>query len=126
MNKLFIVAVLIIAGWLVLQYTGVTQSLFADSAQPRQDHNRVEVQLHKVRMALHQYNTDLGEIPTGFSDIVNYGLLQWSDLKDPWGHEFAYRSEKKSTSTPLHEEYEIFVYSIGPDGIQDNQDDIYI
>ncbi len=124
MNKLFVAAIgVVLGGIVVVKQTGIADGY--TSTADREDLNRVEVQLHKVQMALHQYNSDLGEIPTGFSDLVNYGLLKQSDLQDPWGHELAYRSERRKTSAHK-EEYEIFIYSKGPDGIQDNKDDIYI
>ena len=66
-----------------------------------------------------------GEVPTGFDEIVNSGFLRWKDVTDPWGRKFAFRSEKKK-STAFGEEYEIFVYSVGPDGTANNRDDIYI
>ena len=124
MNKMLVAALgVILAGIIVVKQTGIADG-FANPVD-REALNRVEVQLHKVQVALNQYNADLGEIPSGFADLVSYGLLQQSDLQDPWGHELAYRSEMRRSSAH-QEEYEIFVYSKGPDGIQDNQDDIYI
>ncbi len=105
----------------------VAQSTVRQRVQPQIDRTKVQAQLHRVRTALYYYNAESGEVPSGFSEVIDYGLLQWSDVKDPWGREFAFRSEKKTSTSPLFgEEYEIFVYSNGPDGVQDNQDDIYL
>ena len=70
-------------------------------------------------------NAESGDIPLGFDEVIQHGMLASSDVTDPWGRTFAFRSEKK-TSNAFMEEYEIFVYSAGPDGVEDNQDDIYL
>ena len=88
--------------------------------------NAVRAQLHRVRTALHQYNLQSGEVPAGLDELIRFGLLQSGDIEDPWGREFAFRSEKKASVNPFVQEYEIFVSSSGADGIQDNQDDIYL
>ena len=93
--------------------------------QPRLDVNEVKAKLHRVRTALYQYNVSSGEVPVGLQEIVDAGYLQMNEVTDPWGREFAFRSEKKSSNSFM-EEYEIFVYSTGPDGIRDNRDDIYL
>ncbi|MCZ6853499.1 MAG: hypothetical protein O7G86_06225 [Gammaproteobacteria bacterium] len=102
------------------------QSSLQQRIQPRIDRTAVQAKLHRVRTALHYYNVESGEIPTGFNEVIEAGLLQWSDVQDPWGRNFAFRSEKKASSSPFTEEVEIFVYSNGPDGVQDNSDDIYL
>lgn len=102
------------------------QSSLQQRIQPRIDRTAVLAKLHRVRTALHYYNVESGEIPTGFSEVIEAGLLQWGDVQDPWGQNFAFRSEKKHPTSPFTEEVEIFVYSNGPDGVQDNSDDIYL
>ena len=94
--------------------------------QPQIDRYAIKAKLHRVRTALHLYNLESGEVPAGFAEVIDFGLLQSSDVKDPWGRTFAFRSEKKETSNQFTEEYEIFVYSMGPDGVKDNQDDVYL
>ncbi len=104
----------------------VAPSALQQRVQPRIDRNEVRAKLHRVRTALHQYNIESGEVPSGFDEVIRFGLLQSGDVMDPWGRNFAFRSEQKPSTNPFAEEYEIFVYSAGPDGVQDNTDDIYL
>ena len=134
MNKWVIGSVLIAAlgWWASTDETDAPASVESGPAQavlaikPRVNQSLVMAKLHSVRTALHMYNIESGEVPTGFEEVVNAGLLEWDDVRDPWGQPFAFRSEKKQSSIAFTEEYEIFVYSWGPDGIKDNADDIYI
>ena len=106
--------------------TAAGQSALRQPVQPQINRNEVKAKLHRVRTALHQYNVESGEVPAGFDEVIQFGLLQSGDVIDPWGRSFAFRSEQKPSTNPFTEEYEIFVYSTGPDGVRDNLDDIYL
>ena len=95
----------------------------ASRVQPRLNTNEIRSKLHRVRTALYQYNTMTEEIPEGFDEVIDAGYLLVADVTDPWGRRFAFRKEKK-TSSGFYEEYDLFVYSQGPDGIPDNADDV--
>ena len=129
MNKLYVLGVLLAGfGWWAATSPpdlAAREDAIRKHVQPRIDRNQVQAQLHRVRTALYQYNAESGEVPVGFDEIVATGILRWADVTDPWGNRFAFRSEKKA-SNAFMEEYEIFVYSLGPDGTPDNADDIYI
>ena len=90
------------------------------------DTKRVQAKLQRVKTALYLYNADSGQVPSGLAEVVDSGMLQPQDILDPWGHTFAFRSEQQTVNEPFVEEYEIFVYSKGPDGIANNADDIYL
>ncbi len=97
----------------------------ANRVRPRLDTNEIHAKLHRVRTALYQYNAMTEEIPQGFDEVIDAGYLMVADVTDPWGRRFAFRKEKK-TSNGFYEEYVLFVYSHGPDGIADNFDDVYL
>lgn len=94
--------------------------------QPRLDRTAVRAKLATVRTAIYQYNIYNNEIPKGLDEVVQAGFLQITDVTDPWGNPFAFRKEKKKSSNRWMEEYEIFVFSRGPDGKSGNADDIYL
>ena len=111
----------------VAKHSGAeTQRSVRQRVQPQLDRNEVKAKLSRVRTALYMYNAESGEIPAGFNEVIEYGYLQRNQVADPWGRDFAFRSEKKASSNAFSEEYEIFVYSKGPDGVADNSDDIYL
>ena len=93
--------------------------------QPRLDTNEILAKLHRVRTALYQYNAMTEEVPEGFDEVIDAGYLVAADVTDPWGRRFAFRKEKKADSG-FYEEYVLYVYSRGPDGIADNVDDVYL
>ncbi len=97
----------------------------ASRVRPRLDTNEIRSKLHRVRTTLHQYNVYTEEVPEGFDEVIDAGYLMVADVTDPWGRRFAFRKEKK-TSNGFYEEYVLFVYSHGPDGIADNFDDVYL
>lgn len=135
MNK-WVIGIVVVAG--ISWWSSKDEAAPSQDAEPPQarlahavsvhvDSNQVKAKLHKVKTALYMYNAESGEVPVGFDEVVSFGMLRWEDVRDPWGKQFAFRSEKKAVSTiAFTEEYEIFVYSSGPDGIKDNGDDIYI
>lgn len=96
------------------------------AVQPRIDRVAVRAKLANVRTAIYQYNIYNNEIPKGLDEVVKAGFLRITDVTDPWGNPFAFRKEKKKSSSQWMEEYEIFVFSRGPDGKSGNADDIYL
>ena len=102
------------------------ESALRQAVQPRLDRTAVRAKLAAVRTAIYQYNVYNNEIPKGLDEVVQAGFLQMTDVTDPWGRPFAFRKEKKKSSNQWMEEYEIFVFSRGPDGKSGNADDIYL
>ena len=94
--------------------------------QSQVDRSAVKAKLAHVRTALYMYNAESGDIPAGFGEVIQQGYLTAGDVRDPWGRDFAFRSEKKASSNAFTEAYEIFVYSAGPDGVPDNGDDVFL
>jgi general secretion pathway protein G len=86
-----------------------------------------------LKTALNMFSIDCGRLPTtaeGLQALITrptnlpkQGRWQgpyWdpSNLRDPWGHEYVYRCPG------LHNSNGYDLYSVGPDGIKDDSDDI--
>ena len=90
--------------------------------------SNVRSKLHALRPILSMYGMGIGEPPSneqGLQFLVDQGDLTLDDITDEWGNVFVYQlewGEERSWS----KEYQIFVYSKGPDGISGNDDDIGI
>ena len=102
------------------------EGVLRQAVKPQLDRTAVRAKLATVRTAIHQYNVYNDEIPRGLEEVVQAGFLQPGDVTDPWGNSFAFRREKKDSSSEWMQEYEIFVFSRGPDGVSGNADDIYL
>ncbi|MEE9253660.1 MAG: hypothetical protein V3U43_01880 [Pseudomonadales bacterium] len=102
------------------------EGVLRQAVKPRLDRNAVRAKLATVRTAIHQYNVYNNEVPKRLEEVVQAGFLQPGDVTDPWGNTFAFRREKKESANEWMEEYEIFVFSRGPDGVSGNGDDIYL
>jgi general secretion pathway protein G len=76
-------------------------------------HVKLTADIHTLRTELDHYKAANGSYPT-----TDQGLRVLSvTLKDPWGHDYIYRSP----GIPHHDPYDVF--SAGPDGKPNTVDD---
>ncbi len=76
-------------------------------------HMKIAADVHAIRTALDQYKASNGSYPT-----TEQGLrILATTPKDPWGHEYIYRSP----GIPHADPYDVF--SAGPDGQPNTVDD---
>ncbi len=65
--------------------------------------------------AIELYSLERGVLPNTLDDVLGGELRGFPEMKfDPWGNEYVYRVDNNS--------YEVF--SAGPDGVADTDDDI--
>ena len=90
--------------------------------------SQVQGKLNTVRTMLNIYIVENAEPPSteeGLQSLVSKGVITASDITDEWGNSFVYRLEW-GKETALEREYEIFIFSKGPDGVSGTADDISI
>lgn len=82
----------------------------ARDLQLRAQHDLLQ---HRLKNAIGQYRSAIGENPAGFDDLVRQGLLESSDRHDEWDHELQMESDGGH----------VLVHSAGPDGRRRTSDD---
>jgi len=90
--------------------------------------SQVQSKLSALRTTLNMYSIDNDKPPSneeGLQTLVTKGVATAADITDEWGNSFVYRLEW-GKETALEREYEIFIFSKGPDGVSGTADDISI
>lgn len=116
MLVLAIIALLIAIGAVALQ-----------NVQGGAEITAAEAHMNTIKVAITQYKTLNRTLPGKLEDLVNppanarvkKPLLKESGITDPWGNRYQYRSPGKKSGQP----YEVF--SMGPDGKEGGDDDVY-
>ena len=94
-------------------------------------YSRVTAELHSFETALLSYKMNTSVVPTTAQGLQaleamptapplpsNYHRLMGRLPKDPWNHDFLYRSPARNSALPYD------LWSLGPDGVSGTQDDI--
>lgn len=68
---------------------------------------------HRLKNAIGQYRSAIGENPTTFGDLARQGVLESSDRYDEWNHELQMEADGR----------QVLVRSVGPDGRRGTSDD---
>jgi hypothetical protein len=101
----------------------------AVQAMPAMQNVKVQVKLQKLRTAFMIYVDEFNDVPDpagGLKPLADVtGMVSASDLRDPWGNDFVYRRSKVSGNS-FWDEFEVQVFSAGPDGVADTADDIHL
>lgn len=119
---LLVLAILVVLGGLaVVNFTGVQDSAFSDTAKTQIGSFKTMVDMYKLHTG--RYPQTLQSLVSQPSDLPNPAKWQgpYTDEipNDPWDNAYKYEIRQGANNRP-----DIHIYSLGPDGIDGTQDDV--